>query len=86
MSKTSYILTYMGKPAAVINAESQANLKEKAERAVKEHLSVEPDTQFSLSIGRIGDWGEETQVTAEYVDEGSLITDSEFTLTKTVSY
>jgi hypothetical protein len=76
----------MDKPAAVINAESQANLKEKTERAVKEHLSVEPDTQFSLAIGRIGDWGEETQVTAQYVDDGELITDSEFTLTKTVSY
>jgi hypothetical protein len=86
MSKTSYILTYMGKPAAVINTESQASLEEKTERAVKEHLSVEPDTQFSLSIGRIGDWGKETQVTAQYVDDGFLVTDNEFTLMKTVSY
>jgi hypothetical protein len=86
MSKTSYILTYFRKPVAVINAESQADLKQKTTRAIQEHLSVENDSQFELSIGRIGDWGEETQVTAKYVDEGSYVTDDEFTLIKTVSY
>lgn len=86
MSKTSYVLSHQGSPVAVINAESQANLKEKVSRAIKEEVSAEADGQFELTIGEMGDWGEDTDIKTKYVNDGELVEDDEFVLTKMVSY
>lgn len=86
MEKAIFVLTYMGKAVAAIQAESETQLKEKVATAIKEEVSAEPDTQFSLRVGRIGDWGETTTVKTDYVNDGLLIQDEEFTLTKLVAY
>jgi hypothetical protein len=86
MSKTSYVLSHNGSPVAIVNAESNENLKEKVSRAIKEEVCAEPDGQFELTIGRIGDWGEDINIKTAYVNDGYLINDDDFVLTKLVSY
>ena len=86
MSKTSYILSHNGSPVAVINTESITNLKTKLTRAIKEELIIDEDTQFSVLIGEMGDWGEDTDIKTLYLNDGQLIEDNEFVLMKTVSY
>jgi hypothetical protein len=86
MEKTAYILSYQGNPVAVITAASTFELSTKLTEAIQEEVSAEKDGQFEASVGRIGDWGETTPIKAQYVQDGLLIDDNEFELTKTVSY
>jgi hypothetical protein len=86
MKKTAYILNYYGRSVAVIFADSETELKEKLTDAIKEEVCADNGAQFSLALGRIGDWGEDTDIKTSYVNDGELIEDNEFTLVKTVSY
>lgn len=83
---TSYLVSYNGNPVAIINAESDTQLKEKLSQAIKEEVGTDADTQFSLSIGKIGQWGEDTKIKTSYVVDGSLIDDDEFVIRTLVSY
>jgi hypothetical protein len=49
-------------------------------------VSAEEDGQLEVSIDRIWDYGETISVKSRYVQNGLLIDDNEFALTKTVSY
>ncbi len=86
MKKIAYILNYMGKAVAVIMAQDEAELKEKLKPAIQDEVCAEVDAQFSLTLGKLGNWGETTKIKTSYVDNGELIEDSEFTIMKTVSY
>lgn len=85
----TYILKIYGTPAAVIITDKEDNEKElqfKVYQAIKEEVSADVNTQFSLEIGEFGDWGEDTDIKVSYVVDGSLIEDNEFTLMKCVNY
>ncbi|MEK6829807.1 MAG: hypothetical protein AABY15_06835 [Nanoarchaeota archaeon] len=86
MKKPTYILNHYGKGVAVILAENDLELKEKLKTAIQEEAVAETDGQFSLEIGEMGDWGEDTEIKTSYVNDGALIEDNDFTLVKTVSY
>lgn len=89
MKKTVYILKYMGNGVAVILLNKEDNkeeLKTKLSEAIKTEVNADADTQFSLKIGILGDWGEDTDITTSYVTDGSLVEDNEFNIMKTVSY
>jgi hypothetical protein len=86
MKKTAYILKYHGQGVAVILAENDSELKEKLKDAIQEEAVAEKDAQFSLKLGEMGDWGEDTTIKTSYVNDGELVEDDEFTLMKTVSY
>lgn len=86
MKKTTYILNYYGKGVAVIIAENETELKEKLKVAIQEEACAEKNAQFSLALGEMGDWGEDTNIKTSYVNDGELVEDNEFTLVKTVSY
>lgn len=86
MKKTAYILSYHGNGCAVILATNETDLKDKLKEAIQEEASAEKNAQFSLSLERIGDWGETTNIRTCYVNDGELVEDNEFTLTKTVLY
>lgn len=86
MEKIAYILLYFGKAVAVIMAATEEELKAKLKDAIQEEACAEKDGQFSLELGRIGDWGEDTTIKTSYVNDGALVEDNEFTLMKTVSY
>lgn len=86
MKKIAYILNYMGRAVAVIMAADENELKEKLKPAIQEEVGAETDGQFSLSLGTLGDWGEDTKIKTSYVQDGSLVDDDDFTVMKTVSY
>ena len=86
MEKTTYILSYQGNPVAVITAGDDFELTNKLGKAIQEEVSAEEDGQLECSIDRIGDYGETTPIKAKYVQDGFLVDDNEFELTKTVSY
>lgn len=86
MKKTAYILNYHGRGVAVILAENETELKEKLKTAIQEEVSADNEGQFSLTLGRMGDWFESTDIKTSYVNDGELIEDNEFSLVKTISY
>ena len=86
MEKTTFILSYQGNPVAVINSADEFELTNKLGKAIQEEVSAEGDGQLEVSIDRIGDYGETISVKSRYVQNGLLIDDNEFALTKTVSY
>jgi hypothetical protein len=86
MAKEDYILKHQGNPIAIISASSEAELKKKTGLAIRNEVSAEPNTQFELKLGRVGDWGEDTSIKTSYVQDGLFITDGEFSLMKTISY
>lgn len=86
MTKIAYILNYMGKAVAVIMAQDETELKEKLKPAIQEEVGTDEDTQFSLKLENLGDWGEKTKIQTSYVVDGALMDDDEFTIIKTVSY
>lgn len=86
MTKAAYILNYFGKPVAVILVENETELEPKLKIAIQEEACAEKDAQFSLDTPRMGDWGETVSLKTSYVNDGSLVEDNEFSLTKTVSY
>lgn len=85
MEKTGYVLSYYGNAVAIIIAD-ETELKEKVATAIKEEVCAETDAQFELTIGRMGDWGEDVRLATRYVNDGSLVEDNEFKLTKLVTY
>lgn len=85
MEKTGYILLNSGLAIAIIIADDN-ELKEKVATAIKEEVVADEEGQFELTIGDIGDWGEDTDIKVSYVSNGSLIRDDEFNLRKSVTY
>lgn len=78
---------YVGNVAAVIRAVDVAELETKLKTAIIEEVGAEIDGQFRLDIDNDNlDWGETSDIKTSYVQDGFLIEDNEFTLTKTVSY
>lgn len=86
MAKTNYILTYQGEPKAIISIDNEKDFKDKISLAIKEEVCAEKDAQFELQIGRLGDWGEKTNIKTKYVQDGLLITDEEFSIIKSITY
>lgn len=86
MNKITYVLEHFGDVVGVIIAENDGQLTARTAAAIDDNIEREKDGQFELHIGRIGDFGEYTDVTVKYVENGQLVTDSEFRLRKTVSY
>jgi hypothetical protein len=87
-----YILSYNSKPVAIISATLTSQLLKKLTLATREELSLHADDVEDYEVvikGRIGDFGETTEVVVTYTCEDLIVpnvTDNEFTLTKTVSY
>lgn len=79
-------MNYYGKPCAAILAANENELKNKLKTAIIEEACADNNSQFSLTLGRLGDWGEKTEIKTSYVNDGELVEDNEFTLVKTVSY
>ena len=86
VKKDTYILKNGNNSCAVILASSRDELYGKLETAIREEVGAEADGQFELGFGRVGDWGEHTDVRTAYVVDGAFITDQEFSFIKTVSY
>ena len=86
MKKIAYILSYMGRAVAVIMAADENELKEKLKPAIQEEVGAETDTQFTLGLEEVGDYGETSTIFTQYVQDGALIDDNEFTVMKTVDY
>ena len=81
------VLNYFGKAIAVIICDTEEQLKAKVETAIKEEVEPDEDTQFELTIGRVGDYGETTEVRVSYVEGGELIQGCDyFDLVKVVNY
>ena len=59
-------------------------LTKKTAEALKQE--VEPEGEVTVKIGDLGDWGEDTDVSASYVNEGQLIDNNDITLLKTIHY
>jgi hypothetical protein len=53
MEKTTFILSYQGKPVAVINSADEFELTNKLGKAIQEEVSAEEDGQLEVSIDRI---------------------------------
>lgn len=88
-NKIAFVLCYYSNPVAVLimdENETEVELKSKLERAIKEELCTDSDSQFELRMGELGDWGETTELSVTCVTDGFQVTDDEFTLMKTVSY
>jgi hypothetical protein len=87
---TTFVLSKFGKSVAVIilkeGEDLFSTLMAKVLTAIKEEECADSDGQSSITFGRIGDWGEDSRVHATYVNNGELISDDEYILTKIVSY
>jgi len=84
--KIAYVLSACGKTKAVIIAENQKELKQKTCLAIQEEENAEEDSVV-VKMGRMGDWGEDTTILAEYSMDGfEKIINNEYTLTKTATY
>jgi len=89
METIAYVLRYNGWVAAVILATSIEELETKLKTAIIEEVGAEPDKQFSVGNVPLANsvvWGETIKIKTSYVQDGFLVEDNEFTLTKTVSY
>ena len=82
-----FILKRFSAPVSVIIASNEEELVVKLKMAIMAEVYAEIDGQFSLR-GDINtlEWGETADITVEYVQDGSLITDSEFSLMKTIHH
>lgn len=83
--KTAYILSAYGNAKAIIFASNEKELGQKTALAIEEEEAADEKTT-TVKLGRLGDWGEDTTILAEYVNDGEKITNTDYTLTKTVSY
>ena len=86
MEKITYILEHFGESVGVIIAENDGQLMARTAAAVCDNIERDDDSQFELTIGRIGDYGEYIDVKVKYVEDGSLINTDGFSLKKVVSY
>lgn len=90
--KTDYILFKNGTAKAVISAENQKELGQKTALAVQTEEQTDDRNDNSVQKTYVqfpeymGDWGEDTQIVAVYVQNGFLITDTDYTLMKCISY
>ncbi len=82
----TYILSYFGKPVAVVQSPLASLLQKKIQTAIIEEVGADKDGQFGLLMPDLPDYGETIDLKVNYVSEGQLISDNEFTLTKTVCY
>ena len=82
----TYVLSHYGEVVGVIIAENEGQLLARTAGAVQDNIEADEDGQFSIEKGVLGDFGEGTFIKVMYVNEGELIIDDEFNLTKTVSY
>lgn len=82
-----FTLKRSGESVGVILASNSDVLREKLKKAILVEVDGEVDGQFALR-GDIDtlDWGETADLTVDYVQDGCLVTDGEFTLTKTIYY
>ena len=85
MKKEIYVLSAYGQVKAVILAATELELGKKTALAIQEEESAEEGTT-TVNLGCIGDWGEDTNIVAVYVNNGEQVTNTDYTLRKTVSY
>ena len=85
-TEETYVLSHYGEVVGVIIAENEGELLARTAGAVQDNIEADEDGQFSIEKGVLGDFGEGTFIKVMYVNEGELIIDDEFNLTKTVSY
>ena len=84
MSRTTYILKAYGENKSVILAESQKELGKKTCSAIAIEEQADEKTTTVQFPEYMGDWGEDTSIVAQFVNEGSLITNTEYSLQKVV--
>ena len=82
----TYILNYFGKPIAVVQSPITSLLQKKIQTAIMEEVGADKEGQFGLIVPSLPDYGETVDLKVNYVLEGELILDDEFTLTQTVCY
>ena len=83
----TFILKRFGAPVGVIVASTSEELAVKIKKAIMVEVYADTEGQFSARVDiDTLDWGETANITVEYVQDGSLITDSEFSLMKTIHY
>lgn len=80
MEKEAYILKQLGRSVAVIIADNPTQLLKKTTQAIE--VEIDEDG-FELILGRIGDFGENTEVVIDLKGGGF---NDEFTLMKTIFY
>jgi hypothetical protein len=86
MEKFAFVLSVYGSNRAVILAVDEKELLEKLPKAIAEEVEPEGEVTVKLTNDRLGDWGESTDITASYVNEGSLIENTDIEVVKTVTY
>jgi PHP family Zn ribbon phosphoesterase len=87
MEKSYYVLkSSFDNDVAIVSASNEKELNVNTERAIREEVNAAVDGKFNLSIGRLGDYGEYTEVKASYVQGKHFIKDEFFYLIKTVTY
>ena len=87
MEKTAYILLHFDKPCGVILASDEVEFDQKLETAIRNEIELDDDSnQFSIYHSNIGDWGETCTIEVQYVNEGELLIEQEFSIIKTVKY
>lgn len=85
----TFVLNQFGTPIAVITLKSlnEEELKAKLAEAIKVEVDADADSQFSLRVGRLGDYGETTNLSVDYVQDGELIQqDDSFNCVLVVTY
>ena len=85
MSRTAYILKAYGEVKAVILAESQKELGLKTCRAIAVEEEAD-EKSVAVKLGEIGDWGEDTDILVEYINDGEKITNTDYSIMKCISY
>jgi len=83
----TFILKRFDDPVGVIVASTSEELAVKIKKAIMVEVYADTEGQFSArgDIDTLS-WGETANITVEYVQDGSLINDSEFSLMKTIHY
>jgi hypothetical protein len=90
MNKAAFILMYHNKPVAIIQTDADIepqHLSKRLKQPILEEVMGDEDGQFEIEMGAIGHWGETTDIkSVKYIQDDSLITDTEFSLIKSVIY
>lgn len=82
----TYVLEHFGDVVGVIIADNDGQLTARTAAAVCDNIERDEDGKFELHIGRIGDYGENTNVKVVYTSNNIVVTDNDFFLRKTVNY
>ena len=85
--KITYVLSLFGETKAVIFASTEKELGQKTALAIQEEEALEEDSNIVVGLpSSTLEWGEPTDIVATYMDNEKKTTNTDYVLTKTVSY